>query len=35
MKHVNTAPTKEAAKATLADFAAKWESKYLYAIQYW
>ena len=35
MKHIYTAPTKEAAKAALEDFATKWESKYLYAIQSW
>jgi len=35
MKQVNTAPTKEAAKATLEDFTAKWKNKYLYAIQSW
>ena len=35
MKHIYTAPTKEAAKAALEDFAGKWEGKYLYAIQSW
>ncbi len=35
MKHIYTAPNKDAAKAALEDFAAKWESKYLYAIQSW
>ncbi|WOC53205.1 hypothetical protein BPO_p0122 (plasmid) [Bergeyella porcorum] len=35
MKHIYTAPTKEAAKAALEDFADKWEHKYLYAIQSW
>lgn len=35
MKHIYTAPTKDAAKAALDDFATKWESKYLYAIQSW
>ena len=32
MKLVYTAPTKQAAELTLEDFAAKWESKYGYAI---
>ena len=35
MKYIYTAPTKDAAKAALEDFATKWESKYLYAIQSW
>ena len=35
MKHIYTAPTKEAAKAALEDFAGKWGGKYLYAIQSW
>ncbi|CAD7803846.1 hypothetical protein CHRY9390_01139 [Chryseobacterium aquaeductus] len=35
MKHIYTAPTKDAAKAALDDFATKRESKYLYAIQSW
>jgi len=30
-----TAPTKQAAEAVLGDFAAKWESKYSYAIAFW
>jgi transposase-like protein len=30
-----TAPTKETVKAALDDFADKWKSKYLYAIQSW
>ena len=35
MRHIYTAPTKDAAKAALEDFAQKWEGKYLYAIQSW
>ncbi|MCA4808763.1 IS256 family transposase [Empedobacter stercoris] len=35
MKHIYTAPNKDAAKAALEDFATKWEGKYLYAIQSW
>lgn len=35
MKHIYTAPNKEAAKAALEDFAKKWESKYGYAIKSW
>ncbi|WP_110368542.1 IS256 family transposase, partial [Chryseobacterium sp. CBTAP 102] len=35
MKHIYTAPTKQAAEAALGDFAAKWESKYSYAIASW
>lgn len=35
MKEIYTAPTKEAAKAALEDFATKWESKYAYAIKSW
>src|SRR5690606_3551289 len=35
MKHIYTAPTKQAALAALEDFAVKWESKYSYAIQSW
>ena len=35
MKLIYTAPTKQAAEAALDDFAAKWETKYLYAIQSW
>jgi len=31
MKLIYTAPTKEATKAALDDFAANWESKYSYA----
>lgn len=35
MKQIYTAPTKEAAKAALEDFKAKWEFKYSYAIKSW
>ena len=35
MKQIYTAPTKEAAKAALQDFKAKWNSKYSYAIKSW
>lgn len=35
MKHIYTAPTKEAAKAALNDFKAKWNTKYTYAIKSW
>jgi putative transposase len=35
MKHIYTAPTKQAAEAALRDFAEKWESKYSYAIKSW
>ncbi|WP_232751816.1 IS256 family transposase [Capnocytophaga sp. H2931] len=35
MKHIYTAPNKEAAKVALEDFAQKWESKYGYAIKSW
>jgi len=35
MKHIYTAPTKEAAKAALGDFKTKWDSKYSYAIKSW
>ncbi|WP_025744145.1 IS256 family transposase [Aquimarina pacifica] len=35
MKLIYDAPTKEAAKASLNDFAKKWESKYSYAIKSW
>ena len=35
MKHIYTAPNKQAAEQALNDFAAKWESKYLYAVQSW
>ncbi|MEK5778318.1 transposase, partial [Acinetobacter nosocomialis] len=35
MKHIYAAPTKDAAKAALEDFAKKWETKYLYAVQSW
>lgn len=35
MKEIYNAPTKEAAKAALNDFAAKWSAKYLYAVKSW
>lgn len=35
MKNIYNAPTQEAAKAALEDFAKKWESKYSYAIKSW
>jgi transposase-like protein len=35
MKNIYNAPTKEAAKAALEDFAAAWENKYSYAIKSW
>ena len=35
MKEIYNAPTKEAAKAALDDFAKTWESKYSYAIKSW
>lgn len=35
MKHIYNAPTEQAAKAALEDFAKKWESKYSYAIKSW
>lgn len=35
MKEIYNAPTKEAAKAALNDFAKTWESKYSYAIKSW
>jgi transposase-like protein len=35
MKHIYTAPNKEAAKAALEDFAQKWQPKYAYAIKSW
>ena len=35
MKQIYNAPTKEAAKAALDDFAASWEEKYSYAIKSW
>lgn len=35
MKHIYTAPNKQAAEAALKDFAEKWESKYSYAIRSW
>lgn len=35
MKHIYDAPTGQAAKAALDDFASKWESKYSYAIKSW
>ena len=35
MKHIYNAPTQEAAKAALNDFAGQWENKYSYAIKSW
>jgi transposase-like protein len=35
MKQIYNAPTKEAAKAALEDFASVWENKYSYAIKSW
>ena len=35
MKLIYDAPTREAAEAALNDFAAKWESKYAYAVKSW
>ncbi len=35
MKNIYNAPNKEAAAAALEDFAAKWDSKYSYAVQSW
>jgi putative transposase len=35
MKHIYTAPNKQAAQQALDDFAKKWKSKYLYAIKSW
>ena len=35
MKNIYNAPTKEAARAALDDFASIWESKYSYAIKSW
>lgn len=35
MKHIYTAPNKDAAKAALDDFKAKWNSKYAYAVDSW
>ena len=35
MKSIYNAPNKQAAEATLEDFAAKWDDKYSYAIQSW
>ena len=35
MKHIYTAPNKQAAEAALQDFTEKWESKYSYAIKSW
>lgn len=35
MKNIYNAPTQEAAKAALEDFAKKWEGKYSYAIKSW
>lgn len=35
MRHIYTAPTKQAAQAALDDFAEKWGAKYAYAIKSW
>lgn len=35
MKHMYTAPKKQAAEGALNDFADKWQSKYSYAIKSW
>lgn len=35
MKHIYDAPTGQAAKAALEDFASKWGSKYSYAVKSW
>lgn len=35
MRHIYTAPTRQAAKAALDDFAEKWGAKYGYAIKSW
>jgi len=35
MKHIYTAPNKEAAQAALEDFKRKWNSKYSYAVESW
>lgn len=35
MKEIYNAPTKQAAKAALDDFAKTWESKYSYAVKSW
>lgn len=35
MKHIYTAPNKQAAQQALEDFAKKWQSKYSYAIKSW
>ena len=35
MKNIYNAPTKEAAKAALEDFAERWQDKYSYAIKSW
>jgi len=35
LKHIYTAPNKEAAKASLNDFKNKWNSKYAYAVESW
>jgi len=35
MKHIYNAPTEQAARAALDDFANKWEGKYSYAIKSW
>lgn len=32
MKHIHTAPTKQAAQGALNDFAHKWKAKYSYAV---
>lgn len=35
MRHIYTAPNKEAARVALDDFAQKWEAKYAYAVRSW
>ena len=35
MKHIYTAPNKDAAQAALEDFKIKWKSKYSYAVESW
>ena len=35
MKHIYTAPNKDAAQAALEDFKSKWNSKYSYAVESW
>jgi transposase-like protein len=35
MKLIYNAPTKQAAKASLEDFAVKWNDKYPYVVKYW